>query len=56
MNEQSASSHLQPTPILDSTHPLLVRFTQRLLAEQPASERGFLQLLNRWLRQMVLSR
>lgn len=53
MNEQSASSHLQPTPILDSTHPLLVRFTQRLLAEQPASERGFLQLAHQRLSEQL---
>ena len=49
MNKRSMSDHLQPTPILNSTHPLLVRFTQRLLAGGLASERLFLQLAHQQL-------
>ena len=53
MNEHLTPSHLQPTQILNSTHPLLVHFTQHILAERPTSERHFVQLAHQRLSEQL---
>ena len=49
MNRQIDATHLRPTPILNSKHPLLVNFTQELLTKGSVNERTFLQIAHRQL-------
>ena len=43
MKQSTVIKHIQPTPILNHKHPLLVRFTQELLVEHFSDDRTFLQ-------------
>lgn len=43
MEESKREASLQPTPILNSNHPALVRFADALLAASPVSSRALLQ-------------
>jgi hypothetical protein len=49
MKGSNSTKYIQPTPILNSQHPLLARFTQELLAENPINERTFLQMAHQRL-------
>lgn len=53
MKGSTATKHIQPTAILNSNHPLLVRFTQELLAEHPTDDRIFLQMAHQRLSEQV---
>jgi hypothetical protein len=53
MERRAGEDHLQPTPILNSTHPGIVRFTQEVLAEYPAGGRIFLQAAHQWLSEQL---
>lgn len=44
MKRNISPKHIQPTTILNTQHPLLVHFTQELLAVNPFDERTFLQM------------
>src|SRR5437588_8903227 len=44
---------LQPTAILNSNHPVIVRFTQQLLAECPVGGRMFLQMAHQRLAEQL---
>lgn len=54
MDEHLSARYLQPTPILNSHHPLLVQFTRHILAEHPTSERDFLQLAHQRLSEQLV--
>jgi hypothetical protein len=49
MKRSTATKYIQPTPILNSQHPLLMRFTQELRAEHPTDDRTFLQMTHQRL-------
>ncbi len=53
MKHSTATKHIQPTPILNSKHPLLVRFTQELQAEHPTDDRTFLQMAHQRLSEQL---
>src|SRR5258708_3061150 len=53
MERRASEDHLHPTPILNSTHPEIVRFTQELLAHYPAGGRSFLQAAHQRLSEQL---
>lgn len=53
MKHSTYSEYNQPTPILDSKHPLLVHFTEELQAEHPADDRSFLQMAHQRLSEQL---
>ncbi|QBD80410.1 transglutaminase domain-containing protein [Ktedonosporobacter rubrisoli] len=54
MKSGAPTIYIQPTPILNSQHPLLARFTKELLAENPVDERTFLQMAHQRLSARLL--
>jgi hypothetical protein len=49
MKQNTSTPYTQPTPILNSNHPVLVRFTEEVRASHPMDEKAFLQVVHQRL-------